>query len=123
MELSHSVEQRSSKRSLHSHAGIREQHVERTYLLNDRLNGALQALPISTEAEVVMYRKDLADQWFALPEATRLLAVILYYLAILTVTCLVIRLRLKVPVADLFLLRPSDLGSLRSMFQKQPSAP
>ena len=45
------------------------------------------------------------------------------YLAILTVTCLVIRLRLKVPVADLFLLRPSDLGSLRSMFQKQPSAP
>ena len=45
------------------------------------------------------------------------------YLAILTVTCLVMRFRLKVPVADLFLLRPTDLGFLRSMFLKPPQSP
>ena len=45
------------------------------------------------------------------------------YLAILTVTCLVIRFRLHIPVADLFLLRPSDLAFIRSMFMKPPASP
>ncbi len=40
------------------------------------------------------------------------------YLAILTVTCLVLRFRLKIPVADLFLMRPSDIGFLRTLFLK-----
>ncbi len=45
------------------------------------------------------------------------------YLSILTVTCLVLHFRLRIGVSDLFLLRPSDLGSLRSMFLKPPAAP
>lgn len=47
------------------------------------------------------------------------------YLAILTVTCLVLRFRLNVPVADLFLMRPSDIGFLRTLFLKPapPTAP
>ena len=44
------------------------------------------------------------------------------YLAILTVTCLVLRFRLNMPVADLFLMRPSDIGFLRTLFLK-PVAP
>lgn len=45
------------------------------------------------------------------------------YSAILIVTCLVLRYRLQMPVADLFLLRPTDFGFLRSMFLKPPSSP
>jgi O-antigen/teichoic acid export membrane protein len=45
------------------------------------------------------------------------------YLAILTVTCLVLRFRLQVPVADLFLMRPSDIGFLRAMFLKPAPPP
>jgi O-antigen/teichoic acid export membrane protein len=45
------------------------------------------------------------------------------YLAILTVTCLVLHYRLRMTVSDLFLLRPADLGGLRSMFLIPPSAP
>ncbi|MBP7515425.1 MAG: polysaccharide biosynthesis C-terminal domain-containing protein [Flavobacteriales bacterium] len=44
------------------------------------------------------------------------------YSAILTVTCLVIRFRLHIPVADLFLLRPSDLAFIRSVFMKPPTS-
>ncbi len=40
------------------------------------------------------------------------------YLTILTVTCLVLRFRLGIPVADLFLMRPADVVLLRSQFHK-----
>ncbi|HMU12555.1 MAG: polysaccharide biosynthesis C-terminal domain-containing protein [Bacteroidetes bacterium] len=45
------------------------------------------------------------------------------YLAILGVTCLVLRYRLNMPVAELFLLRPSDFGFLRTIFLKSASPP
>ena len=48
----------------------------------------------------------------------RAIASTIAYLAILTVTCLVLRFRLKIPVADLFLMRPSDIGFLRTLFLK-----
>lgn len=44
--------------------------------------GILAAPVLALQCYVVAYRKDLADEWFALPEATRLLAVVLYYLGV-----------------------------------------
>jgi O-antigen/teichoic acid export membrane protein len=40
------------------------------------------------------------------------------YLTILAVTCVVLRFRLGIPVADLFLMRPTDVSLLRSQFLK-----
>lgn len=54
--------------------------------------GILAAPVLALQCYVVAYRKDLADEWFALPEATRLLAVVLYYLGILIVTFVVVAL-------------------------------
>lgn len=45
------------------------------------------------------------------------------YLSILVVTCTVLFRRLRIPVSELFLMRPSDLSLLRSMFLRRDPSP
>lgn len=45
------------------------------------------------------------------------------YLAVLVVTCLVLRFRLGLNVMDFFFMRPSDIGFLRTMFRKTRGIP